>query len=99
MNAEAPKIEEAPKEDNTRKARELLIQGKVYRGLAQIFAILGLGAAAFLYYNATKGDFHKFLEHPYMLVVMLIPFLPSIILSMKAKKADAGYMKLAGEKS
>lgn len=97
MNTAAPATPD--QQETHKKARELYIQGKLYRALATAFAMLGLLAAAFLYYNGTKGDFRHIMENPTLLLVMVIPFLPAVVLSLKAKKAESGYMKLLNEKA
>lgn len=98
MNAPAQTETQTPESDD-KKARALYMQGKIYRGLAQVFAVLGLIAAAFLYYNATDGDFRRLTDNPFLLIVMVIPFLPAVVLSMKAKKADKEYVKMAAPKA
>jgi hypothetical protein len=81
-------------ESDKKQARELLIKTKVYRALATIFAVVGLVIFLVLYSQYFEGDIVASLKDPIILVFIVFPFLPSIILSLKGKKAERALQKL-----
>jgi hypothetical protein len=86
-------------DDQKKQAREYLIQAKLYRFFASTFAVVGALIFLLLYFNEAKnheGDVVAVLRNPFTIVAILFPFLPSIILSMKAKKAEGQLNKLIG---
>ncbi len=77
-----------------KQARELLIKAKVYRILAGIFAVVGVLIFLMLYFNYYGDDVAASIKDPMLIFLLLFPFLPAVILSLKAKKADKALSKL-----
>ncbi len=70
------------------EARELYLKSKIYRIVAIIFAIVGLGLFGQLYFKQYNGDLAKALSDPFFIVTILFPFLPAIILSLISTRLE-----------
>lgn len=95
--SDAPQPAENTADNSRREMHGLIVQSKVYHFMAMMFALLGFIVFAYLYYDFTKGDVMKVIEAPFSVLVMFIPFLPAVVLSMKAKKAQKKLEKMAPE--
>ncbi len=86
-------------DDAVRKqARELLLKGKVYRFIATVFAIGGVVLFLILHYQFFHGDLMASLKDPVTIPLVLLPFIPSVVLSFRARKAERDLQKLIGKK-
>lgn len=73
-------------------ARELIIKARIYRFLGLVFAILGLVMLIALFMRNVEGSLFSSLTNPYIVVMILFPFLPAIVLSMRARSFEKKYM-------
>lgn len=69
------------------KAREYLIKARFYKFFAIVFAVAGFGMAAYLFNRETHGDVVGLLRNPVILLLVIVPFLPAVVLSFKARSA------------
>ena len=75
-------------------ARELLLKSKTYRFFGSIFAVAGLVVFFSIYAVAYGGDVSMALRDPLIVVFVVFPFVPAIIFSLRAKKAESALQKL-----
>lgn len=86
-------------EESVRKqARELLLKAKVYRFIASLFAVGGVALFLVLHYQFFRGDLLASLKDPVTIPLVLLPFIPSVVLSFRARKAERELRKLVGKK-
>ena len=90
-----PPIQESDKQ----VARELLIKSKIYRVFAVAFALMGVGVFVAIYAIGYHADPVAALHDPMAVVYVIFPFLPAIVLSRKASKAEKQLVKMAGNKA
>jgi hypothetical protein len=76
------------------RARELLLQSKTYRMFATIFAVAGLVVFFTLYVIFYDGKVMVALRDPLIILYLLCPFIPAIVFSRRAKKAETELQKL-----
>ena len=81
-------------EDTRLKARESLLRSRIYRFMALVFAALGLVLFVFLFFRYIEGDILHALKNPAVLLILVVPFLPAVILSGMAVKAEKKLAKL-----
>ncbi len=81
-------------ETDKKQARELLIKAKAYRLFASVFAVVGAVIFLVLYFRFYGGDVLASLRSPSTVLIVLFPFMPAILLSLKAKKAEKALHKL-----
>ena len=82
-------------QDSDKKlALELLIKAKVYRVVAGAFALVGLVIFIFIYMQFYQGDYMKALHDPFIIVLVIFPFAPSIFFSLNTKKAERQLHKI-----
>lgn len=81
------------------EARILLMKAKIFRILAGIFALAGLLVFIILYMQNVDGAFLSSLTNPFIIVIILIPFLPAAVLSFRASRMEKEYMKKYGSKA
>ncbi len=74
--------------DIRRQARELLVKAKTYGVLAWVFALAGFAVFVALYIRHLDGRLLEALADPATILIVLVPFLPAIVLSFKASKAQ-----------
>jgi hypothetical protein len=81
-------------------AKELLVKAKIYRFLAGMFAVVGLIIFAIVFTSKFDGKIINALQNPYIVIAMVMPFLPAVVLSFMAAKADKKlnqlYVKIKG---
>ncbi|MBN8521096.1 MAG: hypothetical protein J0L77_04255 [Alphaproteobacteria bacterium] len=70
------------------KLREMLIRSKFYRLAASVFALVGIGLLMVLMSQYIQGDMFSALKDPFILLILVIPFLPAVVLSWLATKAE-----------
>lgn len=75
-------------------ARELLLKSKVYRFFAMVFAVVGLVIFLVIYTTVYEGDVMRALKDPFVILFIVFPFVPSLVLSLRAKKAQTQLQKL-----
>jgi hypothetical protein len=74
------------------------MKAQLFRLFALIFAIAGTGVFIVLYLRNVQGTFFSALTNPFIIAMILIPFLPAIVLSKKASKLEKEYDALTGKK-
>ena len=80
-------------------ARELILKARIYRFLGLIFACIGLVIFIALFMQNVDGSFFSSLTNPFIIVILVVPFLPAIVLSMKARGFEKKYMAKFVEKA
>lgn len=92
MAEAAKKIEIKPddKAGEKRKleARELLIRARLYRLFAYIFGATGVGLFAYFYHTHKSDSVVETLANPVIIIFMVVPFLPALMLALKARKYE-----------
>lgn len=69
-------------------ARKLFMKAKIYRLIAMVFLAVGLIVFVYLYNELAQGNFFQLLNDPASIFLLLIPFLPSFVLSYMAERVD-----------
>jgi FtsH-binding integral membrane protein len=75
------------------EARIMMMKARLYRMFAIGFAVVGLVIFCTMFANHIEGSFFATLSDPYLVVVILFPFLPAIALSMRANKIERNCLK------
>jgi hypothetical protein len=75
-------------------ARELLLKSKTYRFFGNIFAVVGLIVFLGIYATAYSGDVQVALRDPLIVIFLIFPFIPAVVFSLRAKKAETALQKL-----
>ncbi len=79
---------------NAAQARNYLIKAKFYRFFAIVFAVVGLVLFTYLYFEKVSGHFFEAIKEPWLVLIILIPFLPAAILSWIASRMEKKLMKV-----
>ena len=74
------------------KGRELVLKARLLRLFALIFAIAGLGVFLVLYVQNIEGTFFSALTNPFIITIVIIPFLPAVVLSWIARRVERKYI-------
>lgn len=75
-------------------ARSLLMKSRLYRGFALFFTLMGVVLFINMYLTHIDGHFLEAMRSPSMIVMVVIPFLPAIVLSLMAQKAERDFAAL-----
>lgn len=75
-------------------ARSLLIKARLYRFFALAFAFTGVAVFVTLYMRDVHGQLLEALRDPSIVGLVLLPFLPSVILSYMAQKTERQFAAL-----
>lgn len=75
------------------KARELVIKARIYRFLALIFAFVGLAIFVVMFLRHVEGSFLSSLTNPFVVTMIIFPFLPAAALSFMASRLERKYFK------
>ena len=75
-------------------ARSLLIKSRLYRFFALTFALMGVVVFMYLYLVHVEGQLFEALRDPFIIVIIVMPFLPAIVLSLMAQKLERKFKKL-----
>ncbi len=84
-------------ERTRRQCKELLIRAKVYRALALIFSLAGVGILLSSYYSNSGGGFFFLLIDPFFLALIALPFVPAFIFILVAQHKEKKILKLMEE--
>lgn len=68
--------------------KKLYVKAKLYRFMALLMALCGLGLFVFLYVKLTGGDVMVALQNPHFILFILFPFLPAAFMSWLAERLD-----------
>jgi len=75
------------------KARELVIKARIYRVLGLIFAVVGLVIFLIMFMRHVEGSFLSSLTNPFVITIIVFPFLPAAVLSFLAGRMEKEYDK------
>jgi len=75
------------------KARRLVLKARLFRFLAAVFAVTGLLIFIILYMQNIEGTFLSALTNPFIVVILLVPFLPAAVLSLLAARLEREYIR------
>ena len=75
-------------------ARELRIKAKMYKGVAIVMGVFGLFFLFALYSGLAQGDPAVFFKQPVLLLVLLLPFIPSLFFLWLTEKTAKAFYKL-----
>lgn len=75
------------------KARELVIKARIYRVLGLIFALVGLVIFLIMFMRHVEGSFFSSLTNPFVVTMIIFPFLPAAVLSFLARRLEREYEK------
>lgn len=71
-----------------RKDREMILKARILRWAAVVFAIAGLVVFLILYARNVDGNFFSALTDPFIVAIILVPFLPAAVLSWLARRLE-----------
>jgi xanthine/uracil/vitamin C permease (AzgA family) len=74
------------------------MKAKLLRFFALVFAVVGLVIFIVLYMRNVQGSFFSAMTNPFVIIMVIFPFLPAVVLSWKANKLEAEYKKLTQKK-
>lgn len=80
------------------ESRELVQKARLLRFFALIFAVVGLAIFIVLYLRNVQGSFFSALTNPFVITMVIVPFLPAVVLSWKAGKLEKEYLKKSQQK-
>lgn len=75
------------------KARELVLKARLLRFFALVFALAGMAVFIVLYLRNVGGTFFSALTDPFIITIILVPFLPAAVLSLLAQRAEREYQR------
>lgn len=81
-----------------KELRALLLKSKFYRFAALVFAVCGVAVFAFMYYHTTNEDALAVLKNPYIVLILVISFLPAFVLSWQAVRYEKKLIALLESK-
>lgn len=68
--------------------KKIYLKSKVYRSMALLLAVCGLGIFIFLYLKITGGDPLVALHNPHFILFILFPFLPAAVMAFLASRLE-----------
>lgn len=68
-------------------AKKYLIQNHLFKVAGILLAILGFIIFVPFYQTFINGDVMNFIRRPYLVAIMIIPFMPALVLMLMSKKA------------
>lgn len=71
------------------KAKELIIRSKLYRIVAYVMGLAGFVISATLYQKMGHGDPLYVMQNPLLILVFLLPFVPTVFLAMLSSRKRA----------
>lgn len=74
-------------------AREKLVRSGLYKGVAGAFVVAAIFIVFFLYQIVSDGKPMNIIERPFVIVLLLLPFVPAYFLAMLSKKSRRDAMK------
>ena len=76
------------------QAREHLLRSRIYRFVALVCLLVGLGIFLALYFRYVEGDIVAALKKPATILILLIPFLPAAIIAHLAARSEKKCIRL-----
>ena len=74
------------------------MKARLLRLFALIFAVVGLVIFIVLYMRNIQGSFFSAMTNPFVIIMVIFPFLPAVVLSWKAGKLEEEYKKMTQKK-
>jgi hypothetical protein len=74
-------------------ARQLLMKAKLFRLFALIFAFVGMLIFIMLYLQHVDGSFLSALRNPFIVLILILPFLPAAALTFRAAQIEKQYLR------
>ena len=71
------------------QAREGILRSKLYNIMSIACALGGFILAVLLYQNAANGSPSELIQKPFILLIILLPFVPASFLAIKSRKQYA----------
>lgn len=71
----------------------LVLKAKIFRFFALIFALAGMVIFVILYFQNVQGTFLSALTNPFIVFIVLVPFLPAAVLSFMAHRLERKYIR------
>lgn len=82
----------------TNKAQEMILKARLLRLVATVFAIVGLIIFLVLYAQNVEGTFFSAMTNPFIIAIIIVPFLPAAVLSWLARRIERQYVKMKAGK-
>ncbi len=83
--------------DAKEQLREYILKAKLYRAIALIFAVCGFAVFVFLMSEFADGRIYQALKDPFLIVILLVPFLPAAVLSWMSARSERKAIALIGD--
>ena len=64
------------------------MKAKLYKATGLLFAIIGFFLFSYMYAQHSSGSFWQDFQNPFVIVIILFPFIPAIILSWMARRVE-----------
>lgn len=75
-----------------------MLKARLLRFFAFVFACVGIVVFIALYFQNVEGSFLSALTNPFIVTIILVPFLPAAVLSFMASRAERQYLDKYGRK-
>ena len=69
-------------------ARQLVLKSRLYRLIGLLFAVVGLVIFLIIFSHAFKGNFLHAAKDPFILLIVLLPFLPACVLAWMSSSLE-----------
>lgn len=79
---------------NRQLARNLLMKAKFYRVTAMVFVVIGMILLIKTYITHIDGHFLATMRNPATIMAILLPFIPAVVFSILAQKAERAFAAL-----
>ena len=70
------------------------MRSRIYRMIAIVCAVVGFVIFTVLYFQKIEGQFEQALAEPRTLLIFVFPFLPAIVLSWLAERAQKRFLDI-----
>lgn len=81
-----------------RALRELVVRARVYKIMSTVFAVCGLILFVFLYVKYIEANVASAFHNPFVVLILILPFLPAAVLSFLSSKAEKKVAAMRGTK-
>ena len=75
-----------------------MLKARLLRFFAFVFACGGIVVFIALYFQNIQGSFLSALTNPFVVTIILVPFLPAAVLSFMASRLERQYLDKYGHK-
>jgi hypothetical protein len=77
------------------ETRQMLLKAKLFRLFSLVFAVTGLIIFMVLYFQHVDGAFFSAMTNPFVVTIVIVPFLPAAVLSWMAGRLERKYERAA----